>query len=207
MKCLWIWAGSLSMPSSSCVLLLLNVDIVVVFAVAVLPLQSVCRSPCNSIHKQNFNFIAHSSWHSQQSALRNNLQESLLVWRRCQMGVGIGQFECPCQSLWVLTNDYHRPQNGSISSHGPPFDDAAVGGVLPKVYWLALHSFDSETARSVQLVRIFGIRLLNLLEKLLLIAAYYSAYLDILCWDLPTCCLSYNFPGKESKQYLKCVLD
>lgn len=30
MKCLWIWAGSLSMPSSSCVLLLLNVDIVVV---------------------------------------------------------------------------------------------------------------------------------------------------------------------------------
>lgn len=46
-----------SSSSSSCVLLLLNVD----WVFAALPF---CRSsPCNSIHKQNF-FIALSSWHT-----------------------------------------------------------------------------------------------------------------------------------------------
>lgn len=91
-----------SSSSSSCVLLLLNVD----WVFAALPF---CRSsPCNSIHKQNFFYCTLELTHSRRV--------------RCEgvahRDVGI------CPDRLVLTGDYRRACNGSISS--------IDGGILVK---------------------------------------------------------------------------
>lgn len=176
MKCLWIWAGSLSVPSSSCVLLWLNVDCCRCLYHWPLPFSSR-RLPLQSAHVIPFInktlillHIRVDTVSSQQPAAstEQHLQTSLAVWRRCRMGVGTWheQFDCPCQLLGVLTNDYHRAQNGSISSHRPA-SWRRLGQAL--IDWQCIvFGSDQIEQRVDKLVRIYGIfsEILNLDDHL-----------------------------------------
>lgn len=145
MKCLWIWAGSLSMPSSSCVLLLLNVDCCrclyyLPFAVRSSPF-AFAAGPCNSIHKQNFNFIAHSSWHSQQAVRSQHWATSASLFG-CVKALPNGCGHLASTSI-AHASRYGYSQTIIIElkmAQLVPID-RPVGGVFPNVYWLELHSF------------------------------------------------------------------